>query len=83
MYLVRLEEPYRPELDLVMPTTEVVRLALGLGDYWAERAVQWLEAGVPPETLQKELGELVGQQRRRQRLRHRAMRFIIPSDVEG
>ena len=75
-YLVRLEEPYFPELDDAMPTTEVVRWALGLNDYWAERAVTWIEQGVQPDSMQTELKNLVDNRKGPQQLRHRAMRFI-------
>ena len=75
-YLVRLEEPYFPEFDDTMPTLEVVRWALTLTDYWTERAVTWLEQGVPADSMQTELKDLVDNHRRPQQLRHRAMRFI-------
>ena len=41
-YLVSLEEPHFPEIAEGFPTEDVVRWALGLTDYWAERAVTWL-----------------------------------------
>jgi hypothetical protein len=75
-YLKELEHPYTTGADAFMPTTEVVRFALGTTDYWAERAVEWLEAGVPADSMQVELGTLVADKRRPQSLRHRAMRFI-------
>jgi hypothetical protein len=77
-YLVRLEQPNDPEAEPTMPTNDVLRFALGWigSDYWPERAVEWLGAGVSAEALQTELKGLVVDPKPSQRLRLRAMRFI-------
>ena len=79
-YLVRLEVPYRPDVDDDMPTVEVVRYALRLSDYWAGLAVEWIEAGLPKDLFQDELVALVESGGRSQRLRHRAKRLVVRSD---
>ncbi|KRB75120.1 hypothetical protein ASE01_17325 [Nocardioides sp. Root190] len=74
-HLVDLESPYDPDVVLAYDPRELIRYAVESSDYWAERALKWLDQGAPGEGLDDALLTLEEQRARPQPLRHHARRL--------
>jgi hypothetical protein len=75
-YLVLLEQPFDPEQDHGCAREDLIRFALGLSDYWADKALDWLESGGPVEAVKDDLRRLVDDRKRPQPLQDRALRAL-------
>ena len=76
-HLVDLESRYDPELARPYDPRDLIRYALELeaSEYWAERAVDWLDQGAPGDGLGDALLAVEERCDRSQSLRHRARRI--------
>jgi len=74
-HLVDLESPYDATVYRSYDERDLIRYALGTTDYWAERAMGWLEQGVAGVGLDDALLALETQGARPQSLRHHARRL--------
>jgi hypothetical protein len=71
-YLAQLENPYDANRPLDCDPYDLVRFALGAGEYWADKALDWLSVGLPAGPLEADLRSLADDKGLPQRLRHRA-----------
>ena len=74
-HLVDLESPYEAETERSYQPAELVRFALGVSDYWAGKALNWLDQGLSARGLERELSVTAEDRSRSQRTRHRASRL--------
>jgi hypothetical protein len=71
-YLVQLENAYDPKRSLEYDPYELVRFALTMSGYWADKALDWLSSGLPATPVASELRLAADDKRLPQRVRHRA-----------
>lgn len=75
-FLTQLEQPYDPDVPPEVDGADLIRFAFSVSNYWADRALDWLEFGFPPAPVKDDLRALVDDRRRPQPLRHRALRVL-------
>ena len=81
-YVDDLREPYDLSRRRDYEPAELVGWALtSLKDEWADRALSWVEQGVAPETVRRELAELAVEPHRAPALRQRAARLLDQADL--
>jgi len=54
-YLVQLENAYDANRSLEYDPYDLVRFALTLNGYWADKALDWLSSGLPADPVASEL----------------------------
>ena len=71
-HLVQLENTYDRSRPLDCDPYDLVRFAFTAGEYWAEKALDWLSSGLAAGPVASELRSLGADKGLPQRLRHRA-----------
>jgi hypothetical protein len=79
-YLVQLENAYDSNRPLECDPYDLVRFALTMNDYWADKALDWISSGLPAGPVASELRLAADDKRLAQRVRHRAFGLWKRSD---
>ena len=75
-FLIELEQPFDPERAMGVDPSELVRFALRGSDYWAQRALDWLDSGLDLSPVRTELRAVFADAGRPQAIRHQAQRLL-------